>query len=502
MVLLNIIIWLPILAGIFLLAVPLKHPGWIRRFAALVSAVALASAAWLFVQLRAGRLPEIQNRLWIESIGLGYSLGTSRIGMLLVLLTTLVGFCAVLVSFNIERRPKEFFGLLLLMTGGMAGAFSSLDLFFFYVFHEFALIPTFLLVGFWGGPERREAAIKMTLFLGIGSMVLLLGLIVLYLKSGPHPTFYIPSLIEYYRSTPMNDLDQQMLFGILFVGFASLVGLVPLHIWAPDGYAEAPPAAAMLHAGILKKFGIYGLMITAIPMLPDGYAAFRYPMGCLGILTILYAGYVALRQGDLNRMLGYSSVSHMGYAFLGLAAGTPVAQEGVVILMLAHGLSAALGFAVAGFTYSQAKTREMPVLGGLARRMPAAASLFSMAALAGCGLPGLGNFVAEILIFIGSFKIFPILTALALWGVVVSSTYLIRAIKSVYLGPLKPSLAELRDMTWMEKFPCICLAAVLLWIGFVPRSISDTQRIRPPDNPTQWARKPADASAFPKGGSL
>ena len=488
MVLLNIIIWLPILAGLFLLAAPLKNLAWIRRFALLVSVIPLGLALFLFLQLRQGHVPEIQNRLWIESIGLGYSLGISRISILLVVLASLVGMCAVLVSFNVEKRPKEFFGLLLLMIGGISGAFSSLDLFFFYVFHEFALIPTFLLVGFWGGPERRQAAIKMTLFLGVGSLVLLLGLIGLYLKSGSHPTFYIPSLIEHYRNTPLNDLDQQILFGILFLGFATLVAVVPFHIWAPDGYAEAPPAAAMLHAGVLKKFGIYGLMITAIPMLPEGYLAFRYPMGCFGVLTILYAGYVALRQGDLNRMLGYSSVSHMGYAFLALAAGTPVAHEGVIVLMLAHGLSAALGFAVAGFTYGQAKTREMQVLGGLAKKMPAAASLFTMAALAGCGLPGLGNFVAELLIFIGSFKIFPVLTALAVWGVVISSTYLIRAVKAVFLGPLKENFQEARDMTWMERLPCFLLAAVLLWIGFLPRSISEVRGARPPEDLKQWVQ--------------
>jgi NADH-quinone oxidoreductase subunit M len=488
MVLLNIIIWLPIFAGLFLLAAPLKNPWWIRRFALLVSVIPLVLAMVLFIQLRQGNVPEVQNRLWIESIGLGYSLGISRIGILLAALASLVGTCSVLVSFNVEKRQKEFFGLLLLMVGGISGAFSSLDLFFFYVFHELALIPTFLLVGFWGGPGRREAAIKMTLFLGIGSLVLLLGLIGLYLKSGAHPTFYIPTLIEHYRASPLNDLDQQILFGILFVGFGSLVGLVPIHIWAPDGYAEAPPAAAMLHAGVLKKFGIYGLMVTAIPMLPEGFAAYRNAMGCFGVVTILYAGYVALRQTDLNRMLGYSSVSHMGYAFLGLAAGTASALEGVVILMLAHGLSAALGFAVAGFSYSQAKTREMPGLGGLAKKMPAAASLFSMAALAGCGLPGLGNFVAELLIFIGSFKIFPILTALAAWGVVVSSTYLIRSVKSVYLGPLKENFAEVRDMTWMERLPCFLLAAVLLWIGFLPRSVSEIRGKSPPGDPNQWAQ--------------
>ncbi len=488
MVLLNIIIWLPILAGIFLLGTPLKNPAWIRRFALLVSVIPVALALFLFLRLRQGHAPEIQNRLWVESIGLGYSLGVSRISILLVVLASLVGMCAVLVSFRTEQRPKEFFGLLLLMVGGISGAFSSLDLFFFYAFHEFALIPTFLLVGFWGGPERRQAAIKMTLFLGVGSLVLLLGLLGLYLKSGAHPTFYIPSLIEHYRSSPLNDLDQQILFGILFLGFGTLVAVVPFHIWAPDGYAEAPPAAAMLHAGVLKTFGIYGLMLTAIPMLPEGYSAFRYPMGCFGVLTILYAGYVALRQSDLNRMLGYSSVSHMGYAFLALAAGTPVAQEGVVVLMLAHGLSAALGFAVAGFSYSQAKTREMPVLGGLAKKMPAAATLFSMAALAGCGLPGLGNFVAELLIFIGSFKIFPVLTALAVWGVVISSTYLIRAIKAVFLGPVKDNGREVRDMTWMERLPCFVLAAVLVWIGFLPRSISDVHGSHPPENPKQWAQ--------------
>jgi NADH-quinone oxidoreductase subunit M len=228
-------------------------------------------------------------------------------------------------------------------------------------------------------------------------------------------------------------------------------------------------------------------MITAIPMLPDGYAALRYPMALFGIVTILYAGYIALRQTDLNRMLGYSSVSHMGYAFLGLAAGTSIAQEGVVFLMLAHGLSAALGFAIAGACNERLKTREMPVMGGLARKMPAAASLFTMAALAGCGLPGLGNFVAEILIFLGSFKIYPVLTALAVWGVVISSTYLIRAVKSVFLGPLNERYNEVLDLNPIERIACVLLAGVLLWIGFFPRTAMEFPAGRLPENPRQWA---------------
>ncbi len=466
---LSFIIWLPIAFALLLALLPVREPRLARLLALLPMLGMLAVALRVFAGAPAsGAEYAFTERIpWVTGLGISYHLGVNRLGALLILLTSLVGTAAVLVS-KVERGARFFYALGLVVVGGMAGAFASLDLFFLYIFHEFGLIPTFILIGVWGAERRRPAAMKITLYLMLGSMVLLLGLIALVFAAGGG-SFDLVTLKGQLQATPLSVDQQVRIFGLLFVGFAILISAVPFHTWAPIGYGEAPPLAAMLHAGVIKKFGFFGLMVVAVPLLPEGFQQWRPWIAGVGVANLIYAGYVALRQRDLRYMLAYASVSHMGFGFLALAAGTPLAMQGLALFLFAHGLAAAVGFGAAGFCREQAGTTEMVEMGGLARRMPVAAAIFTMAAFAGCGLPGFANFPSELLIFLGSFRTFPWPTVLALWATVVSAVYLLRAVRAVFLGTEASCAVGVRDMGWRHRAGLGLLLAVLLTAGFWPR---------------------------------
>jgi NADH-quinone oxidoreductase subunit M len=488
---LSLIIWIPIATALFLLLAPADNGRLARNLALLPMIVVLALSLFVFAAAAPIDSPykfQIQ-RPWIESLGISYHLGVDQVSALLVLLTALVGTSAILVS-NVTENARYYYGLGLLMIGGMAGAFASVDLFFMYVFHEFALIPTFLLVGIWGGEQRKAAAIKMTLYLALASLVLLLGLIGLCFASRPgSPTF---DLVELGRRAGAQGWlnqpgEQARIFGLLFLGFGTLVAVVPFHTWAPMGYGEAPPLAAMLHAGVIKKFGLYGLYRVAVPLLPGGFKETLFKLSLphlptvavtwqeiivvLAVGNLVYGGYVAMQQRDLRYMLGYSSVSHMGYAFLALAADNAIATQGFILFLFAHGLSASLGFAIAGHLREQTGTGWIAALGGLATRMPFLAAMFTMTALAGFGLPGFANFPAELTIFLGSFEAYPVATTLAVWTTVISAVYLLRAVRAVFLGPLNEKWVSTGDASMRKKVALGVLIAALFVGGFCPRAI-------------------------------
>ena len=312
------------------------------------------------------------------------------------------------------------------ISAGVIGAFSSLDLFFFYAFHELALIPTFLLIGIWGSGNRIAAAWKITIYLAAGSFVLLLGLILLY-ESLPEAsrTFDIRDLPA--AAAAISPASQRNIFLLLLIGFGVLVSLFPFHSWAPEAYASAPAPAAMLHAGVLKKFGLYGLIRIAFPLLPLGARYWTSLLIVLLLGNIIYIGLVTIAQKKLDWMLGYSSVMHMGYIFLGLATAGLLGTTGAAILMFAHGISIALLFAISGEIRQRTGSLDFDDLGGLARVMPFAGLAFGFGAFAAIGLPGFANFAAEIMVFFGSFRtqwqmerfgMFQVATVLALWGVV------------------------------------------------------------------------------------
>jgi len=410
-----------------------------------------------------------------------FAFGVDGLSLLMLLLATSVSVAAVWFAGKIDNYERAFYACLLFISAGAIGAFASIDLFFFYAFHELALIPTFLLIGIWGTGNRNAAAWKITIYLTLGSFVLLIGLILLY-QSVPATTrtFDIRELQAAITANPIAAPAQRHIYLLLLIGFGVLISLFPFHSWAPEAYASAPAPAAMLHAGVLKKFGLYGLLRLAIPMLPDGAHYWMYLLVVLLLGNIIYIGLVTIAQKQLDWMLGYSSVMHMGYIFLGIASANILGAIGAAALMFAHGLSIALLFAIAGQIRNRTGTLFFDDLGGLAKVMPFAGLAFGFATFAAIGLPGLANFASEIMIFFGAirngwemqrFHIFQIATVLALWGVVISTIYMLRAYRSAFMGTTNERWGKLADLGAGLRIPVALLIAGLIWFGFFPQTL-------------------------------
>jgi NADH-quinone oxidoreductase subunit M len=391
----------------------------------------------------------------------------------------LVTFAAVWLSPRIDRRENVFYASLLFIAAGAAGAFAAQDIFFFYAFHELALIPTFLLIGIWGSGERYSAAWKITIYLALGSFVVLIGLIALYhALPVAARTFDMTELQALARSNPIPAAQQGLPFLLLFLGFGTLVSLFPFHSWAPSAYAAAPAPAAMLHAGVLKKFGLYGLLRLAVPLLPEGAQEWSSLVLILLLANILYIGLVTIAQRKLDLMLGYSSVMHMGYIFLGIASLNIIGLSGAALMMFAHGLSIAALFGMAGILRERNKTLSFESLGGVATAMPFLGLAFGFAAFASIGLPGFGNFASEVMVFFGAFKRgmptlqfsgFQIATILSLWGVVISAVYMLRAYRAVFLGEPHKTVGAWIDPVAAQRWPVILLLGTLMVAGFAPQ---------------------------------
>lgn len=415
----------------------------------------------------------------LDAYGISLKLGLNGIAMPLFVLAGIVGLAAGLYAIQSgAERLKIYLMLLLIMQGGLMGVFASVDVFFFYFFHELALIPTFIMVGIWGGRDRGYAAMKLTIYLTLGAMLSLVGLIALYVKSGAN-SFDLISLRAAIAAQPLADTVQNNIFGLLMFGFGILVSLWPLHTWAPLGYGAAPSSNAMLHAGVLKKFGLYGLIQIALPLLPAGYLHWSGPLAWLAVIgNVLIVGFITMAQRDLKQLVGYSSVMHMGYAFLGIAAGTTLGIGGVVLLMVAHGFSVALLFLLSTSIYHRTQTFAMDEMGGLAQKTPVLAAFFVAATFASIGLPGFGNFWGELTIFVSLWKFSPLITGLAVVGIIISAIYGLRSAAYVFFGKPTPTMTGVMtkhpptDMRWAEKVPALILLAALLFLGFWPKSMS------------------------------
>ena len=430
----------------------------------------------------------------VPSIGLGLKVGADGLGLMMVVLAGLVSLCAVQVAPAERENDGPYFACLLFITAGCVGAFVSLDLFFFYAFHELALIPTFLLIGIWGHGERVAAAWKITIYLALGSFILLIGLLWLYLSFPVEVrTFDLLKLYQFAERGALEGAPQREIFLVLLAGFGVLISLFPFHTWAPQGYAAAPTPAAMLHAGVLKKFGLFGLLRVAYPLLPEGAQAATGVLVVLLVGNLLWVGLAAIAQRNLDSLLGYSSVMHMGYAFLGLASLSPIGQSGTALLLFAHGLSVAALFAIMGEVRDRTGTTRLDELGGLAQRMPFLSVCFGFAMFASIGLPGFANFVAELLVFFGAFgvegihigkrmagdglwiRFSPVQVGViaGLWGVVISAVYMLRAYRRVFWGVLPDSLREQTDPPLAARWPYALLIAGLMAVGFWPRLLLD-----------------------------
>jgi len=511
MSILTYIIGLPLLAAIVLAFVP-RSFAVVMRFVAvattLVSAV-LAVIVFARFQTNTPGYQFEQQIDWVQSLGISYHVGVDGINVGLVLMGAIVGFAAACCSWEIKSREKEFYILLLVMTGGILGAFASLDLFFFYFFHEFALVPTFIMIGLWGrGEKRNYATFQITLYLSVGALIALIGLIALYTQVGAH-TFDIPKLIQYVQEPghQLSAQSQNFIFPLLLFGFGILVSLWPFHTWAPLGYGSAPTPTAMLHAGVLKKFGLYGLIRIALPLLPQAAHRWVQPLAWLALGNLVYCGWVAMRQKNFNRLIGYSSVAHMGFVFLGIATLSLVGVTGAVVVMIAHGFLAALTFALSGYLYQQTGTLEISDLGGLLRKLPFIGTALVMAAFAGCGLPGFANFVGEVTVLFGAWSVssLHLITVFACWGaLIIGAVYMLRAVRNILHADLPSRWASVADASsaW-RKLPFALLLASLIVFGCFPRLLTDklqgpvnaiVQMANPPAAPEQPA-PPAQVNA-------
>lgn len=467
------ILLLPIAAALFLFAVPLQKISLIRTISNIAVLLSSMLSVWVFAAYdhSLGGFQFIDKILWVAPFGISYHLGIDGINATLVLLLGICSFAGILVSQSIKERVKEYYILLLLMIAGTYGAFLSLDIFFFYFFHEVAAIPGFLLIARWGSERREYAAMKVTLYLTAGASLALIALIGLYHATGLE-TFDFIQIQQHLSQHPLPVGIQNWIFPLIVVGFGVTLTLWPFYTWAPVGYAAAPTAVSMLHAGVLKKLGAYAILRFAMALMPDAAHTWMPWIANLAVLNILYCGLIALTQRDIKYILSYSSCSHMGYILLGLACMDIIGLNGVVFLMFAHGVMAALAFALIGAIEDQTKTRDLDALGGLAKSIPFLATCFAMAALASAGVPGFANFVAEIMVLLGAWNHYPVQTILAVLGIVITAVYMLKVIRIAFQGPLNPRWNQLIDArTPLQKLPFLLLLAALIVVGCWPSVI-------------------------------
>ena len=483
----NLIVFIPIIAA-FLIG----FFGSGKKIAFGAASLNLVLGIFVFIELFSKGGKEIiyeTSLIVLENPKLTLGFGVDGMSGVLMLLTVIVTFCAVQISpdFGPDGKDKLYHISSMLISAGALGAFCATDLFFMFAFHELALIPTFLMIGIYGhGRDKTSIAWKITIYLGLGSLVLLGGLIALYtnLVGTDVATFNIKELTEIASANGINESSQKWIFLAVFIGFGILVSLFPFHSWAAPAYAAAPTSVAMLHAGVLKKFGLYGILRIAMPMLPEGFKAWEGLILVLILGNIIYVGLVTISQSRLDKMLGNSSVMHMGYAFLGIACFNQIGWSGAVLMMFAHGISIALLFALCGSLRERLNTLSLSRIGGLAGKVPFLAVTFGFGAFASIGLPGFANFASEITILFGAFKNASSISALqvtaiiAVWGVVISAVYMLRAYRGIFQGESDRNLTLVRK-DLLHKSPIIILIAALMLTGFFPNIILSILHLLP-----------------------
>ena len=450
---------------------------------------------------QAGSLPHfitVAKLPWIPSLGLEFHLAADGISLTLVLLTGLAAVGGILFSWNIEHRAKEFFAFYLALIGGVYGVFLSFDLFLLFVFYEIAIVPKYFLIAIWGSTRKEYGAMKLAIYSFVGSAMVLIGLIAAYVVSGAHTM----NLLELAKAGTFSHDFQMWAFPLVFVGFAILAGLWPFHTWAPTGHVAAPTAASMLLAGVVMKLGAYGCLRVAMTLFPQGlenwsfgvlgFHSWRDVIAIFSVIGIVYGALVALVQKDFKFVIGYSSVSHMGFVMLGLVTLNTIGLSGAVLQMFSHGIIAGLLFAVVGrMVYERTHTRELATLEGmnLVKAMPFAAVTFVIAGCASMGLPGFSGFIAELQVIIGAWQAFPTLAVIAGVGIVIGAAYTLRAMQKAFFGetgtPLNNSDGtnsthgtdeehhDYEPISVPERIGAVILIAVSLVVGLYPRILLD-----------------------------
>ena len=479
----------PLAGMIVVLMLPSDRHNLIRWVSALFTVPPLALGVWLYSHFNTAipGLQFVEKIPWIPAYNINYFVGIDGISISMVLLTALLSFLCIFASWGIDKGVKGYFALFLLLDTGMMGVFVALDFFLFYVFWELMLLPMYFLIGIWGGPRREYAAIKFFLYTLFGSVLMLLAILALYFTSEPH-TFDMTVLIaqsgkygtEPLAIWPFNQWGwgfQHVVWMALFIGFAIKIPAFPFHTWLPDAHVEAPTAISVILAGVLLKMGTYGILRVNFPMLPQATADLAYYfLGVLGTWNIIYGALCAMAQKDLKKLVAYSSVSHMGYVMLGMATFTPQGISGAVLQMFNHGTITAMLFLLVGVIYDRAHHRDIEGFGGLAAVMPVYTGVTALAFFASMGLPGLSGFISEVLVLLGAWQKYPILSILAASGVVLTAGYFLWTIQRVYLGPTNEKYKTLPEINGRELFTLIPLGIIVIALGVYPNAMLDLLR--------------------------
>ena len=464
---LSLIIFIPIVAGLAMLVMPAGRRDWIRgtALAAATLNLILSAYAYFSYNVAQGGYQLIERIPWVPALGISYYVGVDGLSAAMVLMAGVVIFCGVLVSWNVEDRPREFFAFLMFLATSVFGVFCSLDLFMLFFFFEIAVFPKYLMIVIWGSPKTREyGGMKLTLYLFIGSVIALIGALAIYFSSGLG-TFDMLALEKAGFSVEF----QRLWFPFVFLGFAILGGIFPFHSWAPDGHVAAPTAISMLLAGVEMKVGAFAALRVAITLLPDGMHFWAPAVMVLATINVVYGAFIAMIQTDFKYIIGFSSVSHMGLVLIGFATLNKEGLLGVWMQMFSHGMMTAAFFAIVGMVYDRAHTREIAKLGGFFGKMPWAAVGFIVAGLVSMGMPGFSGFIAEFPIFMGAWLVNPWVAIIAAIAIVVTAAYILITVRRVFFGSMPADLAEqITDVSWMDKVAIGLLVVIMVAIGWFP----------------------------------
>jgi NADH-quinone oxidoreductase subunit M len=480
----------PLLTAAVLVLVPSAKKDLVRQIAVLSGLAMFILALYVFIDYQASDTEQFQMTLrwdWLENVGIlgdnGITLylGVDGIAAVMLLLNGVVTFAGTLISWKIDYRNKDFFILFFILTTGVNGTFTSLDLFFFFFFYEIAVLPMYLLIAIWGSSSRfptfvrtkEYSAMKLMLMLVGASVLLFLGIFATFIEADLG-TFSLPALYEHAQNGGFDTDFQKWVFPLFAIGAGCLAGLWPFHTWSPDGHVAAPTAVSMLHAGVLMKLGAFGILRLGIQLFPEGAEFWMPALIILGTVNVIYGAISAMGQTDFKYVIGYSSVSHMGYVVMGLATLDPVGINGAALQMFSHGVMTALMFAMVGAVYDQAHTREIAAFGGLASKMPRFAIFFLIAGVTSVGLPGFSGFIAEFHIFVGLFSSYPLLGALAVVGAGITAVYIFRLLALAFFGQFNEERwGNLKEMTRFETAGAVLLVVFIVFMGLWPASFVD-----------------------------
>ena len=484
---LSAIVFSPVVGAILVAFIPRLSNGLIKRIAAVFTFIPFALSIFLFVVFdksagAAGVIQFEEKLLWIPAINAHYHLGVDGLSLPLVLLTAFLGFLVVLISWNIDLRPREYFAWLLLLETSILGVFSSLDLLLFFLFWEIEVIPMYFLISIWGTGRREYSAMKYVVYTLFGSAFMLAGILSLYFTTGSLSMVEITQVLAPYSSAYLKVIPFVAIFFLLLAGFAIKLPVFPLHTWLPDAHTDAPTAVSVMLAGALLKMGGYGMIRLCVTMFPDIAHQYSPLLVALAVVGVLYGAAVTLRQTDLKRLIAYSSISHMGYVLLGIFALSEVSLTGAALQMFSHGIITGLLFAMAGLVMHNTHERNLAKLGGLARQMPIVAVVFSIAGLASLGLPTTSGFAAEFLVYVGSYSspVFDgirVCTLLAVFGVVITAGYILWMLMRVFYGQVREQFDSVADASALDRVYMFALVIVIMLVGIYPAILTNIIKI-------------------------